>query len=238
MAAPIGIVLLTYERTEYAIRTIEAAAARLRYPDIRWFVSDDGSRPEHLTEIVDKLVQLNQTVSGSFSQRSSYGSIANAGIRYLYDEEGVRLFLMLEDDWELLNVLDLWQYAELLVEREDIGAVRMGYLNNSLRGHLTGHRDRLYWALDDRDSRNRSSYAWAGHPALVHARHFLVHGFYPEMLQPGETELAMANQYSYNPPHPMIVWPVHLGEAGPWGHIGTVQSYTWNGGLRLEHVSV
>ena len=44
MAEPIVIVLQTWERTDCALRTIAAARQYLRYPDVRWYVADDGSR--------------------------------------------------------------------------------------------------------------------------------------------------------------------------------------------------
>jgi hypothetical protein len=52
---PVVIILQTYARTDYALVTIKAAKANLQYPDLRWFVADDGSDKKHLNAITRAL---------------------------------------------------------------------------------------------------------------------------------------------------------------------------------------
>lgn len=230
MTEPITVVLLTYERTEVAVRTINAATKHLQYPDWNWFVADDGSSEEHVDAIMEALENSKRPVIGISHDRVSYGTGANRGVHAAFSYGN--LVLMLEDDWELTRDLDLWKYAALLMERSDIGMVRMGYLNAGITGTAVGHQGNLYWALDDHESRTHSCFAFAGHPALMHKRFFDSRGYYPEKWQPGETELHMAWQVSERL-EPRIVWPTELGSNGPWGHIGQIQSYEWNGGVQL-----
>lgn len=230
MSEPLTVVLLTYERTEYAVRTIKAASQLLYYPDWVWFVADDGSSEEHCDALAHALEESGRPVWGISSIKGSYGESANRGLDVAFQHGN--LVLMLEDDWELTEPLDIWKYAALLMERPDIGMVRMGYLNAGVAGSVIAHQGSLYWALDDQESRKHSSFAWAGHPALIHRRMFEMCGYYPERWQPGETELHMCWQVSEFR-EPMIVWPAELGMAGPWAHIGGEQSYTWNGGVQL-----
>lgn len=227
MSEPITIVFLTYERTEYALRTIDAAIKHLKYPDLAWFIADDGSSESHVSMIYDKLVKSGQTVSGVWSKRDSYGKSANQGI-FAAHKRG-RLMFFLEDDWELTQDLDLWQYADLLMQDESIGMVRLGYLNTPIKGETFGYNGHIYWLLDD-----DSPYIFAGHPSLRHERFHDHAGLYTEGVQPGETELAMAWSYKQSGyPKPGIVWPCELGQHGIFAHIGAQQSYIWNGGERL-----
>jgi hypothetical protein len=233
MAEPLTVVLLTYERTDYALRTVEGVAKHLNYPGFEWYISDDGSREEHVRAVIDQLGRLGQNFNIQthwHNQRLSYGSGANRALEMAF--RSGNLVLMLEDDWYLERPLDLWSYCCLLMERPDIGMVRMGYLNSGVGAVSMSHGGRVYWALDDTHSRNYSSFAFAGHPAIMHRRFFEHHGMYPERWQPGETELKMCWQ-CVSGMGPKIVWPAELGEHGPWGHIGEQQSYTWNGGVPL-----
>ncbi len=233
MSEHITVVLITYgnqlipERTEYAVRTVNAVTQHLRYPNWSFYVSDDGSSPEHLNAVREAVQNSGHSVIGWHSEHISYGAGCNRALRAAH-ELGT-LTLMLEDDWELMRDLDLWQYAALLMERPDIGMVRMGYLSQGISAVCFGHSGFLYWTLDDQQSRNYSSFAFAGHPALIHRRLFEVVGDYPEKKQPGETELGMAWKVA-SKVGPKVVWPAALGERGPWGAIGAVQSYEWDGG--------
>ncbi len=226
MSEPITIILLTYERTEYALRTVKSVLSNIRYPNINWFIADDGSCSDHVNQVVESLSGHN--IIGTWSQRDSYGRSANEGIAAARAQGQLAFFL--EDDWELTQELDLWPYAATLMEDESVGMIRMGYLNEGVQGKTFGHRGQLYWKLDD-----SSPYIFAGHPSLRHLRFHDHAGDYTEKLQPGETELAMAWKYkASSDPKPSIVWPCMFGQNGLFAHIGSVQSYVWNGGYRLE----
>lgn len=145
------VILITYgstpERTEYAVRTVRAVAQHLRYPNWSWYFSDDGSGEEHLSVVTDALLSSGHRILNGHSDHISYGAGVNLGLQAAFGEGD--LVLMLEDDWELSRSLDVWKYAALLMERPDIGMVRMGYLNAGLAGTLLGHNGTAYWVLDD-----------------------------------------------------------------------------------------
>ena len=218
---PIVIILLTYNRTEYALRTIAAARARLRYPDLSWYVADGGSTDEHKAAI--KAALEGAPVIGAHStehDQTSYGRDANIAMDVAYQH--TRLVFVLEDDWELGGELDLRPFADMLLNVEDEGMVRLGYLQEGMAGETWGWGGHLYWKLK-RDS--PSAYVFTGHPSLRHVRFREAYGAYPPGLRPGETELAMAWQFREGA-GPGIVFPVELGSYGPFGHIGAIQSYT------------
>ena len=143
MSEPIVIILQTYKRTDVAIRAVAAARAYLRYPDLRWYVADDGSPEAHVDAVMDALEGAR--IIGGHSERLGYGATANRAIRAAESESAILLFL--EDDWELRQPLDLWPYAALLMESAEIGMVRLGNLNLDVRGRTWGHNGLLYWKL-------------------------------------------------------------------------------------------
>jgi len=228
MTEPINVIFITAgasaERTDYAVRTIESCKRYLRYPNLHWFIADDGSDLYHIDSVVNALDGCN--ISGIWSTKNSYGRSCNAGIEKTREIGSLMFFL--EDDWELTRELDLWTYAAALMENDTLGMIRMGYLNEGVKGETFGHRDQLYWRLD-----GESPYIFTGHPSLRHMRFHNHAGGYVEMLQPGETELAMAWKYKMSPdPKPSILWPCQMGQNGWFAHIGSVQSYVWtNGGV-------
>lgn len=230
MSEHVTVVLLTCKRTEYAIRTIAAVGTYLHYPNWSWYIADDGSPDDHHVAVGHACTATGRPIVSHHNEAVSYGMGANKALEVAFQHG--QLVLMLEDDWELTQPLDIWKWAAVLMERPDIGMVRTGYLNTGLRAELISHYGSLYWMLDDTDSRHHSSMAFAGHPALMHQRFFESYGGYPEHWQPGETELRMAWQVSAAK-GPAVVWPAELGSAGPWAHIGGIQSYDWNGGVKL-----
>lgn len=220
MTEPITIILQTYRRTDVALRTIRAAREYLRYEDLRWYVADDGSPSEHVHAVLAALEGVR--LAGKHSERRGYGGNINAAIQET--ERVSDLVFPLEDDWELTRPLDLYPYAALLMEREDIGMVRLGYLNAGIKGGCMGHGASLYWKLDHQPVEDWQC-VFTGHPSLRHRRYRAAYGDYPEGLGPGDTELAYAYQYRIGS-GPAIVWPADYPSQGLFAHIGTVKTET------------
>jgi hypothetical protein len=219
---PVTILLLTFKRTDYAIRTVQAVAKHIRYQgDLLWYVADDGSDEEHwrtvntlIDSISDKRIGYHTLPGGT------YGENASKGWHVALDHCDITLFL--EDDWELRQELNITPYVNLLMNTPRIGMVRMGYLNLGMRGTVFGHMGKLFWELD----RTVDPYVCTGHPCLRHRRFREAYGAIPAGLNPGETELAYALQYRDAVFGPEIVWPAELGEGSNWfGHIGEAKSY-------------
>ena len=217
MTQPITIILQTWERTEYALRTIAAAQQFLRYPKLHWYIADDGSRPEHVAALREALPDARW-----HSERRGYGGNANAA--WLAADEISALTFWLEDDWELRQPLDLYAYAALLLETHEIGMVRLGLLNLDLRGRTWAHNGQVYWKLDH-EPHHDGTPVFTGHPSLRHQRYREAYGLYPEGLRPGETELAYAYQFRWGRQDgPGIVWPADFPPHGVFGHIGTLKT--------------
>lgn len=222
MTEPIVVILQTYRRTDVALRTIAAARQYLRYPDLRWYVADDGSPEEHFYAVINALDGAH--VLGTHWERRGYGANANAAWHYADGTSALTFWL--EDDWELRAPLDLYVYAALLMESAEIGMVRLGTLNLDMRGRTWAHGGRVYWKLD-KEPHIEGTPVFTGHPSLRHRRYREAYGPYPEGLTPGDTELAYAWQFRMGPQDaPAIVWPADYPAAGFFGHIGSIKTET------------
>lgn len=221
MTEPIAVIFLTYDngdgvRTEYALRAIQALKANLVYPDLRYYLADDGSPQSHVDKLLAELQDVN-LIGWHTLPNGSYGRNVNEAMNVVMPV--TNLYLVIEDDWELTEPLELYRYAALLMEQQEIGLVRLGYLNLNMRGLVVGYAGALYWKLD----RDCDSYVFTGHPSLRHSRYFSQYGRYPEGLSPGETELMYALQYRTGNGCD-IAWPVMNGEYGKFAHIGQVKA--------------
>lgn len=223
MAEPIVIVLLTYRRTGYALSTITAAVNHLKYSgDLLWYVADDGSDFHHLDAVMSHLDRNHQHVIGMHSSRRSYGASANQA--WAAASLVSPLSFWLEDDWVLKRDFDLYSSAALLLEREDIGMVRLGYLNAGIAGEIIAHNHQLYLSLDN-EPIDQNQCVFTGHPSLRHSRFHDAYGDYVEGIAPGDTELAYAYRYRMgNLSMPVIVWPFHYPPEGLFNHIGTIKT--------------
>ena len=213
---PITIILQTYRRTDYALRTITAARELLHYDGpLRWYVADDGSPLNHLWSLFDVLPE-----AGHHSLRRGYGGNANAA----WDAAQSELTFFLEDDFELTQPLDLTPHAYALMDAPELGMVRLGYINGAMLEPPATFAGRRYHTIP-RDWPDTSFYAFTGHPSLRHSRYRAAYGDYPEGLGPGDTELAYAYQYRVGS-GPLIVWPEGYSEGGAFAHIGAIKTET------------
>lgn len=217
---PILIILLTNGRTSYALRTVESACQHIVYPDVRWYIADD-SKDEENYRALRACLEANGAQLWDYHHRPGISYGENANIAWDKSIDLTRLTFWLEDDWELRERLELRPYADLLMDREEFGMVRLGYLNIGMVGKTIGHGGYLYWWLHRESD---EAYVFTGHPSLRHWRFRHAYGPYVEGLKPGESELAYAWQFRTKP-GPGILWPAHIGIYGPFGHIGERQSY-------------
>jgi hypothetical protein len=220
---PITVILQTFKRTDVALRTIRAARRHLHYGGrpVPIYVADDGSPEQHVSAVLEA---CGGDLLGYHTARRGYGGNANAAWEAA-DDIGALTF-WLEDDWELRQPLDLYAYACLLMETEEIGMVRLGALNLDIRARSWAHGGLVYWKLD-KEPHIDGTPVFTGHPSLRHRRYRQAYGDYPTGLLPGETELAYAYQFRQGPQAaPGIVWPADYPANGYFGHIGQIKTET------------
>lgn len=224
---PVSIVLVTYKRTQHAVRTIKSTLENLIYPPelLAWVVGDDGSPKAHEAALRkalkgQRLIEYNNERMRLIGEEKTYfsGQTWNHALGIGYQNSDFVLFL--EDDWELENKIDLIPYVKLLQEREDVGIVTFRIL--SIGAHVTtiGHNGEIFLRYE-RDTQ----YGYCGHPALRHARFVRHYGWFHEARTPGEIEIDMDARYRDDPNGPWVWRPATLDQWGGWHHIGTEK--TW-----------
>lgn len=204
--------LITYKRTDLAIRTIEGVRKHLGWANIGWHLADDGSGEEHLNKLREA-IGPTYAVTVSDAARKGVGHSMNLGMEACLKRADYILWL--EDDWELVQPFDLTPCVKLLEERQDIGMVRLAYISPGIEAQLVSGAGRLWWKLH-----KGPTYTFTGHASLRHRRFCEAYGPYPSGLTPGETELAMCGKFN-NSDGPAVALPAWTGEWGPFHHIGS-----------------
>lgn len=214
----VPIILITSTRTRYAVRTVAAARDRLKYDGrLLWYIAADNSNEQHVTHILAELA--TERIAGIHYTTGGYGETANLAWRKCR-EALLPVTFWLEDDWELQRELDITPAVRLFGQLQHVGCVRYSYLPTGLECDAVGHEWRMYLQI-----RKTRPYAFSGNPHLKHER-FVFYGDYPEGMNPGDTEIHYDGQIRQRPHDgPSIWWPLAIGDAPPFRHIGDEKSY-------------
>lgn len=210
---PVYIILTTYKRTSFALRTIKAIKDNLQWPNLGWLVCDDHSEGDHVDKLVKEIGQTNHLWVYD-SRRRGVGHSMNTALQHVW-ELGWDLVIMMEDDWVLDKPMDLTPYVNTLLNHDRYGLIRFGYLSPGLSATLISEEGRLYWQLENRGY----TYNFTGHPSLRHRRFHDIYGYYDEGLTPGQTELSLCGKVNAKN-GPSILIPADSGWYGFFYHIG------------------
>ncbi len=230
----VTIALLTYNRFDYAARTIVALAEHLRhdrrYCTLNLWISDDGTppRPEDggiSGRYIEQLAKRARS-SGAFDDVNAhhhpnvgYGGNYNTAMEYA--RLSADYILPLEDDWQLLRPLDISDLCESLKALGG-GCIRLGYLGytQALRGEFVYARGQ-HWIRLDPESPER--HVFAGHPRLESLRWNANLGRWPERIEQGSTEFEVAGRPQARQD---VYWPVDLVKPSGdlFAHIGTIKA--------------
>lgn len=213
--------LLTATRTEYAVRTVKSISEKLQYPNLAWYIAGDGSDKAHMGAVQKALDEAGATVFGSHSQKMGPGPSWNLAIKEALAR--CKLVFWVENDWELRNELDVTRYVKLLMEKPEVGMMRLSYMAIGLNLFSVGHDGTHYLRME-----KSTPYAYSGNPSIRHRRYFDAYRWYPNyQANPGECEVWHDNEFR-SKDGPEIWWPMDLpdcGWGGGFGHIGQEQSY-------------
>ena len=215
---PIAIILLSYKRLSYTMRTIEAICNKMAYPHT-WYVADDSGNKDNIDAILAKLKEREQTVCGWHSEHLGYGGSVNRAWGICSQTTPVTLWL--ENDWELLRELNFAAYVDLLQRDDTVGMIRLSHLPTGLITKSWGDMGRMYLEMQF----NGEVGAYSGNPHLKHDRFRSLYGEMQTGIDPGNTELKYDNDIQSKKGGPRIIWPVSAGTWGHFGHFGTIKSY-------------
>lgn len=219
----LGIVLLTYNRLSYARLTLRSTLAYLEWEgELQVHIASDGDGKDYIEELHDLAVPWPQVkqITVTNSERGGYGKNYNLAMQAVHP--ACEYSLLLEDDWQLLHTLDA---TALVKDMQDlsIGCARLGYIGftQELRATfaaVNGH----YWLRFDPAS--AEPHVFAGHPRIEARDWSRVLGPWPEGLEPGATEFAVAQRPESRKG---VGWPLSVvhPRGDLYAHIGTVRSY-------------
>lgn len=191
-----------------AVKTLYSWRRNLRYVgEIRLHVADDGS--DHASLDLPSL----WCPCGSYSQqqRKGAGASLNTGIKRAFERSPLVAYFV--DDWALTETFDITPWARLLLERNDVGMVRLGPPHPGTSGVVEAFTEEWQgWGL----RLDRSGFAFGHRPAIYHRRLFDHYSWFKEEVSALECEQEY-NSRVCNFQGPDIV----LSLPHPWRHIDT-----------------
>ena len=216
---PVTIVMTTWmpegpvgeSRRRSARAALDSWRLHLDYAgQLRLHIADDGSPVEDLVYAVGARLDGFWPVSGSRQQRRGVGASLNAGLATAWYASPLAAYFV--DDWGLTAPFDLTPWAELLVDDETVGMVRLGPPHPWLTG--TVELFAQGWAM----RLERHHYAFGHRPALYHKRFFDAYGEFREGVSAFECERLYAEGFCSRP-GPDIVYALPY----PWLHVGEAE---------------
>jgi hypothetical protein len=202
-----------YRRATNARMTLGTWQHRLVYEGPLYLhIADDGSAlPDYPANIVEYPGNFLETTY-SRQERHGVGASLNAGFRQAHDLRG-GLVLYAVDDWLLLEQFDVSPWARLLVERSEVGMVRLGPPHPDLTGRIEALTAEWQgWGL----RLDRHHYAFGHRPALYHQRMRDAYGPFAEDVNAYECERLYAERWARG----FLTEPgIVLALPHPWLHV-------------------
>jgi hypothetical protein len=203
-------------RAEVASSTLASWAQNLRYYNgsMALHVADDGTPDLELPEFIVGEVFKKQPVTRSQQQRHGVGASLNAGFGKAFERSPLVLYAV--DDWALTQPFDITPWAQLLMECEDVGMVRLGPPHPQISGHVEIFTNNWQgWAL----RLDRAGYAFGHRPALYHKRMIDYYGWFAEDCDALVCEKKYNAKFCQDLGGPDVV----LALPHPWQHLDSVE---------------
>lgn len=225
----ITVLITTYNRIDLLNQTIDALVSNLNYSgEITYVIANDGEEPlsEFTLRVGTRDSQgqyVNATEVRTNSPRSGLGTNTNVGLRECFAQS--EIVLQTQDDYLLIQQLDLDEHVQKLVEDTSAGWIRLRLTQGQ---NFTGTVVHRYWHL------NWHSEGWyiaSDQPHLKHKRFHDFHGFYAEGLKVGDTEnewVGRTKQQGKDRGGPSVLIPVDWPCDSSWIHTGD-GGLSWKG---------
>lgn len=216
------IVLLTYNRYDYAVATIKSTLDNVKFDgELCVHIADDGSGNEYVQGLKNVIGGYSHIhcLSASNSDRQGYGANYNLAMQTVHTYSD--FILPLEDDWTLDRELNASIITDAL-KRKKFGCVRMGYLGytQQLCGCMELINGYNYFLIDEHSP---EPHIFAGHPRIETKEWARTVGPWPEKLDPNLTEFTVAH---YKNSRRGVAWPIDLipPRGNLFSHIGAVRA--------------
>jgi hypothetical protein len=196
------------QRKEIAELTLRSWVANMKYDgELCLHVADDGSdlawEPEKIWPGL---------ISFSRQERHGLGASLNAGFAKAFETSPL-VFYCGGDDWQLQQPFDLSPWAQVLVEHEDVGIVRLGPPSPFLRGEVVIYTENWQgWGL------KLEPYGLCAgfRPEIFHKRLIDTYGWWKEDINASECERLFNVQWAADPKLHIVLALPH-----PWYHADT-----------------
>ncbi len=164
-------------------------------------IADDGSAYEMCADLID--YSEVWTPTGSVQERHGVGASLNEGFRRAFEVSDYVLYAV--DDWALTYQCDLTPWIQLLEERENIGAVRLGPPHPDLTGIIIHDDNRWFLQLD------RHHFAFSLRPTLFQKRMLERYGQFPEDVNSYDVERMYSERFNAleGPPDIVYAYRIH-----------------------------
>ena len=196
---PITVIMTTHNRTNVACAVIDSLVKNLKYPNLKWCISDDRSKEGHIERLL-KEFKLNGIsdvhVEKTDNNRYGLGASLNNGIKYAMNFSDI--FLLTEDDWYIEKELNLEKYVKYF-RSSNVSSIRLGPLfeeknNKPWRIKCKRIDDHMLWLYSDVHTYDK--FILSNPPSLKHRRIFDTIGFYKENTTPEIQEMDFSDKFN------------------------------------------
>lgn len=173
----VTVVMTTHNRTNVACAVIDSLCKNLKYPKLKWCISDDRSDEGHVDKLVEQFKKngINEVhVEKTNKERYGLGASLNNGLIYAWTNSDI--VLTTEDDWILEKELKLAHYVDIVNKSTDIAGIRLATMNYAIANKRSGHKS---FYIVESDGKNKTS-VFNNQVMLRHKRTYDKIGYYKE----------------------------------------------------------
>lgn len=209
----VTVLIITYKRPQVIRRVIQRYEIYLQYAGkLIWRIADDGSPPGYVEDLQKEFARLG--LQATVTDRRGFGANLNNGLREAFKDSDY-VFLT-EDDWAMLDYINVTKGVWLLENVPEIGLVRYDEIGIDSRydaavlKHATLKKKDVWVRYFVFDKGSRYIYP-GGHPNLVHKRYYEAYGFYKEGGEIASVERYFSKVLAEQPGPEIIVMSDYVG---------------------------
>ena len=189
----VTVVMTTHNRTNVACAVIDSLVKNIKYPKLKWCISDDRSDEGHVDKLVEQFKKngINEVhVEKTNKERYGLGASLNNGLKYAWTNSDI--VLTTEDDWILEKELKLAHYVDIINKNNDIGGIRLATMNYAIANKRSGHKG---FYIVESDGKYKTS-VFNNQVMLRHKRTYDKIGYYKENCSGDVSEIDEINKFN------------------------------------------
>lgn len=189
----VTVLMTTHNRTNVACAVIDSLVKYLKYPKLKWCISDDRSDEGHVEKLVEQFKKngINEVhVEKTNKERYGLGASLNNGLKYAWTNSDI--VLTTEDDWILEKELKLAHYVDIINKNNDIGGIRLATMNYAIANKRSGHKG---FYIVESDGKYKTS-VFNNQVMLRHKRTYDKIGYYKENCSGDVSEIDEINKFN------------------------------------------